>query len=257
MDLQFFGTIETAQGLAHAMLCIDGDRPSEYMLQWGYDGNAPPSPGRGIRAESVWEAGVLKLKPAWIFRTNPSGGLYPTNWKELTAEEQQGFRELRAELRGTPTGGLEGRWTGPNGATGAITFNLPPHANRVTARLCRSWGGFRDWAAEMQSEGAVWFRGHGSRSFGLQTSLHRLGRTRLERYCLDELIRFNAHAEAVLGRRFNLLDTNDYSTIMALAQHHGLATPLLDWTASPYIAAFFAFADAVEKSKVPSEIYAC
>jgi FRG domain len=136
----------------------------------------------------------------------------------------------------------ETRWKRIGQSDGTVTFRLA------------SWSSYFDFLeAEVfkptlpSKQNYIW-RGQRRSNWSLSSSLDRLFQS------LD----FLAEAENILekrsethlqsfkrasrGRRglnpVNLTDKNDW---WALGQHFGLATPLLDWTRSPFAAAYFAF----------------
>ena len=88
------------------------------------------------------------------------------------------------------------------------------------------------------------FRGHANESWTLATPLDRLSRAyEAIRADAEEyvLLTFKRRAQHYLRDLPAELDELEW---LALMRHHGAPTRLLDWTRSPYVAAFFATADA-------------
>ncbi|WP_081849540.1 FRG domain-containing protein [Marinobacter nitratireducens] len=135
-------------------------------------------------------------------------------------------------------------------------WELKSPTNGIMDAVCHSWLGFTEFLNSYLFEytGYV-FRGHSSVDWELLPLLDRiLESTESWPDPTDDDVRAQ-HLErfkfSIRGRRGAnppLLQNED--DWWALGQHYGLATPLLDWTFSPYVAAFFAFEGA---NKVDSE----
>lgn len=102
-----------------------------------------------------------------------------------------------------------------------------------------SWKYFSDYInQEMLNYTSYIYRGHGNSSWALEPTLDRFIKspTSLKRQNLLEAFKFETR-----GRRGGspaiMESEHDW---WALGQHHGLYTPLLDWTESPFVALYFA-----------------
>jgi FRG domain len=95
-----------------------------------------------------------------------------------------------------------------------------------------------------------WFRGHSKASYLLSPRGHRGYSEEQER---NLSVEFRARAAT---RHPRVPPERDTAAWLALAQHYGLPTRLLDWTSSPLIAAYFAVRNRTEPTGEDACIWA-
>ena len=107
----------------------------------------------------------------------------------------------------------------------------------VTKKI--SWEVFKKHISSMGSKRYL-FRGQ-KEPWRLRTSFHRTGRADVQRFISEDIQALHKHLSARTKHAFNLEIPNENGAFFNLVQHHGYPTPLLDWTYSPFVAAFFAY----------------
>lgn len=138
------------------------------------------------------------------------------------------------------------RWSETR-ADGVLTFELS------------AWKYFDDLVNQrlLTFPGYIW-RGQANSDWKLESTLDRAlrehGRRNDERARQKHLARFQRAVQGRRGPNPRVLDSED--EWWALGQHYGLATPLLDWTRSPFVGAYFAFAQKDNQGSARRAVFA-
>jgi len=104
----------------------------------------------------------------------------------------------------------------------------------------KSWTDFKTIVEALPYRQFI-FRGQENSRWRLRTSYHRLGRANVERFRLEDMHLLNRFVNGRTSHLYDMAIPDHFGALLHLAQHHGYPTPLLDWSYSPYVAAFCAF----------------
>lgn len=182
----------------------------------------------------------------------------PDIWDNVKQNYPNGVMPDIATINGTCTGAqLQLSWTTNLNTVGSCKLKQSDSSKKSKLKAKKTnWEGFKKYIGKLEGRRYL-FRGQKNAS-RLRTSFHRTGRADVERFVSEDVQMLHKHLSARTKHVFNLDIGNENGAFFNLVQHHGYPTPLLDWTYSPFVAAYFAYRnvdrDSINKATVKDKI---
>ena len=234
--------IGTYQGSNSGLIIVNIDEcPSHYegVAYLNEANNTLPSTAAFFRTQN--KDSVFSFHTNWLSPINPKTGIIDS-WDNVSKFYNDGVVvSTYADVTGNwNEETLTLSWTTDIGTSGSciLPCSKATQPSELVPTLS-NWDGFRTAIAKMEGRRFL-FRGQ-SKPSRLRTSFHRAGRFNLNKFILEDIPMLHKHLSARTKHIFNLEIPNENGAFFNLVQHHGYPTPLLDWTYSPYVAAFFAY----------------
>lgn len=134
-------------------------------------------------------------------------------------------------------------WKGSDTVTHAIRLERgdSEKPSELPVIPVETWDAFKAYVRDLPHYRYV-YRGQ-KKPWRLRTPFHRTGRGDLAHFFGNDIATLNRALSGSMKTVFNLNEPTHNAAFLSVVQHHGYPTPLLDWTYSPYVAAYFAFKD--------------
>lgn len=208
-----------------------------YLIQ-----NSAEIPSSAIYFQTTNKSNKFKFITESISAINLWPGL-PDAWDNVKQHYPKGVMSNSATVTGTWSNReLSLSWTTDIGVIGncKLKRSQSEQKSKLNAKKT-TWEGFKKYISNLEGRKFL-FRGQ-KEPWRLRTSFHRTGRADVQRFVNEDIQTLHKHLSARTKHVFNLEIGNENGAFFNLVQHHGYPTPLLDWTYSPYVAAYFAFRD--------------